>query len=236
MGQGMTGAGRTPTVGGPSGPPAPSTYYAPNPEYLLAQENYAQAQDAYNRALARFNNQRTGLLRQYGYLGDVDPKTGMVKNIRVDTGNSFGQLQQLLHNAALEDESAVNAAEDRGVFGGLAHQGESEARYQHQAQLGALASALQGNLTDLDNQQVDAKSALDQALYTLTHTAAQTAIQNNEFNPANVPSTNTKSKANTVAAQIAARNIANAVKNTKKITKLHPGVTVKKRRGVISMH
>lgn len=235
MGQGMTGAGGTPTVGGPTGPVAHNgPYYAPNPEYITAQENYAQAQDAYNRALARFNNQRTGLLRQYGYLGDIDPKTGMVKNVRVDTGNSFGQLQQLLHNAALEDEAAVNSAQDRGLVGGLAHQGESEARYTHQAQLGALASALQGGLTDLDNQQVDAKSTLDQALYALTHTAAQTAVDNGEFNPADLTASGVGG--GNPRAKVVARNVSRAVRNTKKITKLHPGVTVQRRRGVISMH
>jgi len=39
------------------------------------------------RALIRFNQQRTGLLQQYGYKGTVDPTTGMMTNLGVDTSN-----------------------------------------------------------------------------------------------------------------------------------------------------
>ena len=187
QGQDATGPYGTPGGGGAGGTDGSNpdgTYYAPNPEYVLAQENYAAANSAYGKALARLNQQRTGLLRQYGYMGDVDPTTGMVKNVRVDAGNSFGQLQQLLHGQALEDQNAQYNAEDRGLVGGLAHQAESELHYQHQAQSGNLANTLMSSLSGYDDQQQQAKEALDQALFDLSHTAAQTAVDNGEHNPA----------------------------------------------------
>jgi hypothetical protein len=196
----------TTTTTTPSRPPN-GAYYAPPQESTLAAENYAAANDAYRKALARLNQQRTGLLRQYGYMGDVDPSTGMVKNVRVDAGNSFGQLQQLLHGQALEDQNAEYAAEDRGLVGGLAHQGEQELHYQHQAQSGDLANTLMANLAGYDDQQQQAKEALDQALFDLQHQAVQDAINNSDFNPASPPSgggDGGTSKAQTVAQKVAA--------------------------------
>lgn len=180
-GMGGGGSPNAPSVSGGSG-----SYYAPPDEFNSAALNYADAQDAYKRALIRFNAQRGGLLRQYGYAGDIDPTTGMVKNLRVDAGNSYGLLQQLLHNQALEDTSAENAAQERGLVGGLAHQAEGELRYQHHGQSSDLANTLLGNLGDLNSQQLDAKHTLDMALYQLQHQAAQEAINNGEFNPADL--------------------------------------------------
>lgn len=197
----------------PTTPPPQGTYYAPPEEDTLAAENYATANNAYNNALARLNAQRMGTLRQAGYLGDVDPTTGLVKNVRVDAGNSFGDLQQLLHNQALEDENADYSAEDRGLVGGLANQGEAELHYGHQAQSSNLVNSLMANLAGYDDQQQQAKETLDQALFDLTHQAAQTAISNSEYNPAIPPDASGgggggNSKAKTVAEKIAAASEA----------------------------
>lgn len=161
-----------------------SPYYAPPPGSAQAGQDYAGANDAYRRALIRFNSQRTGLLRQYGYAGDINPENGMMTNLRVDAGNMHGGLQELLHNQALEDQNAQYAAEDRGLHGGLAHQAESELHYLHGGQSSALAQSLFGNLSGLDSQQLDAKSTLDQALWQLTHSAASDAVTNGDYNPA----------------------------------------------------
>lgn len=221
------------------------TYYSPPPEFNDAAEGYTLANSAYQKALARLNAQRLGSLRSAGYLGDVDPTTGMVKNIRVDTGNSFGGLQQLLHGQALEDQNAQYAAEDRGLVGGLAHQGESELHYQHQAQSGNFANQLMSTMAGYDDQQQSAKEALDQALFDLQHQAAQTAVTTGDYNPAGTGDTggdgsgsgggggNSRAK---TAAQIALSNITNTVKNTKRVMRLHPGATVQKKRGVTSIH
>lgn len=178
-GGGSTGGGST---GG-------GTYYAPPPGAVQSAEDYAGAQNAYNRALIRFNQQRTGLLRQYGYGGTIDPATGMVTNLHVDAGNAYGGLQQLLHQQNLEDQAAQYAAQDRGVVGGLAHQAESELAYGHHGQTSQLAQTLLGNLSDLNNQQLDAKATLDQALWQLQHQATTDAISGGDYNPADLGGT-----------------------------------------------
>lgn len=183
-----SGASALTTGGGGVMPPAPpgGTYYAPPSGTVDGAEQYASAQNAYNQALIRYNQQRTGLLSQYGYKGTIDPKTGLMTNVGVDPSNSYGQLQQLLHGQANEDQQADFAAEDRGLVGGLAHQGEQELSYQHHGQSSALANSLLGSLSDLNSQQLDSKTALDQALWQLQHGATTDAIDSGDYNPADL--------------------------------------------------
>lgn len=168
-----------PTSAADAGP-----YYAPPSGSTGAAENYAGAQDAYNRALIRFNGQRTGLLQQYGYKGTIDPTTGMMTNLGVDGGAMHGGLQDLLHNQALEDQNADYAAEDRGLHGGLAHQASSELHYQHGGQSSALVNALLSSLTGINDQQQEAKGTLNDALWSLTHDATTSAVDSGDYNPA----------------------------------------------------
>jgi hypothetical protein len=158
------------------------TYYAPPTGDDQAMQTYTNAQDAYNKALIKYNAQRTGLLRQYGYNGTVDPTTGMVNNIGVDTGNQYGQLQQLLHNQAAEDQQARYAAEDRGLVGGLAHQAQSELHYQHMGQSSDLANSLLGNLNDIDQQQLGSQQDLNNTLWQANQQATQDSINQQLFN------------------------------------------------------
>jgi hypothetical protein len=169
-----------PTAAG-SNPSSP--YYAPPSGSVDSAEQYAGANDAYKRALIRFNQQRTGLLQQYGYAGDINPENGMMQNLRVDGGNVHGALQELLGQQAGEDQNAEYAAEDRGLHGGLAHQAESALHYAHGGQTGRLAQNLLGGLSGLDSQQLDAHSALDTALWQLQHGATTDAVSNADYNP-----------------------------------------------------
>jgi hypothetical protein len=170
------------SAAGAASPSAP--YYAPPSGSVDSAEQYAGASDAYKRALIRFNQQRTGLLRQYGYAGDINPDNGMVQNLRVDGTNTHGALQELLGTQAGEDQNALYAAEDRGLHGGLANQAETSLHSAHSGQTSRLGQSLFGGLSDLDSQQLDAHSTLDQALWQLTHSATTNAIDNNDYNPA----------------------------------------------------
>lgn len=174
--------------GATTAPGSGGTYYAPPPGSMGAAEDYTGAQQAYNNALARYNQQRQGLLTQYGYKGTVDPSTGMMTNIGVDTGNATGQLQQLLHSQFNDDQAAEFNAEDRGLSGGLAHQAEGNLRYGHQADDANLANTLQGNLEGIDANQLDSKTTLDQALWQLQQQATNTATDAGNFNPADLSS------------------------------------------------
>lgn len=171
---------------------APSQYAQPQngpastvaPGSIDAAEQYTTADSAYKRALIRYNQQRTGLLAQYGYKGTIDPSSGRMTNLGVDTSNAHGQLQELLGQQDNEDLAAQYAAEDRGLHGGLANQGESSLREGHMGQTGALGQALFGSLADINSQQQDSQSTLDQALWQLQQQAASSAVDGGQFTPA----------------------------------------------------
>src|SRR5690242_12490231 len=128
-------------------------YDAPLPGGATAAQGALLANTAYQKALAQLNSRRSSTLRQYGYTGDVDAKTGSVANLRVDPFNPYGSFQTLLRNSAISGEQARNQAEGRGLHGGLAHQLERNVQYQHGAESQALGTALTQSLADYQSQQ-----------------------------------------------------------------------------------
>jgi hypothetical protein len=208
----------------------------------MAGQQYAAAEQAYQQALARYNNQRQGLLTNYGYAGSIDPKTGLVTKVHVDNTNTTGQYQQLLHNQYGEDENALYGMEDRGIFGGLANQAQSGLRFQHEGQDSSLMNALLGNLSDIDSQQLTAKQQLDQELWQLQEQAALDAIQQGDYNPGgdgsgdsggnsnNNNTSSSKTAAATHAAQVTkALAVAKKVIPTKAQSQVGKKTTVQKR-------
>lgn len=170
-------------------PPYAGPYSTPIPGSPLYLQAEAAANKAYEQALALVNQRRSGTLRQYGYLGDIDPKTGTIKNVRVDPNNPYGELQQLLHSSALSSEQAVNDAVGRGIHGGLAHQAEREVQFQHGAESAALGQSLTDALSQLQQEQNADLETRDQALYNAELDAARQAMDelasNGSVNPAN---------------------------------------------------
>lgn len=172
----------------PGAPSASSPYYAPPSGSVQSAEDYTAANQAYQQALARFNQQRTGLLQQYGYKGTVDPTTGMMTNVGVDTGNVNGQLQQLLGQQDQEDQNAEYSMEDRGIVGGLANQAQTALRAGHSAQSSGLAQTLLSGLSGLDDQQLTSQETLNAALWQAQHGATTDAIGTGDYNPADLSS------------------------------------------------
>jgi hypothetical protein len=148
------------------------------------------ATTAYQNALARINSKRSDTLRQFGYLGDIDPTSGVVNNVRVDPHNQFGGLQQMLRSNADEVQQARIAAEERGLHGGLAHKGITDAHYDLGNASQQLGSAFSGALGGYQDDQNSAAYARDQALYQAELEAARNAIENGQFNPADFSDTN----------------------------------------------
>lgn len=189
----LPSVGNGPASGGPTGNgPVQATYTpysTPIPGVALYGQAAAAAQKAYAQALAQLNQNRGSLLRSYGYLGDIDSKTGTVKNVRVDPHNPYGQFQQLLRNSALASEAAVDDAVGRGIHGGLAHQAESQVQYEHGMQSAQLGQALTDSLSQLQQEQSADAEARDQALYQAEldqlRTAMDTMASNGSVNPAN---------------------------------------------------
>jgi hypothetical protein len=148
-----------------------------------AQANLA-ANTAYKNTLARINQKRTQTLRQYGYLGDIDPNTGVLSNMRVDPNNAYGGLQGMLRHQAQDFQGAQDAASERHLVGGLAHRADSDLRYQHGAESAQFGQGLTDTLGGFQDDQNQAAYTRDQALYQAQLDAARLAIENQQFSPA----------------------------------------------------
>lgn len=227
------GSGQLPAVPGvtqPGGSP-----YDTNIPGAFGANGYADqslaANTAYKNALARINQKRLSTLRGAGYLGDIDPNSGVLSNLRVDGQNAYGGLQQMLRSQAGDFRSAQDSAEARGVFGGLAHKADTELKYQHGGQAAQFGSDLAGSLGDLQDQQDQAAYSRDGSLASAEQAAAESAIEQQQFNPgdysnltypgygtdpgANPPPTVVKPKALQVAAKVAAARKAGAASAAK---------------------
>jgi hypothetical protein len=139
---------------------------------------------AYNNTLARINRQRGQSLQQYGYQGDVDPVTGVLKNVHVDPNSQYGDFQSMLRNQATIAQQAEYANQDRGLRGGMANKALSDARYGFGQQSAQLGTNFANTFTDFQDQQAQAKYEYDRALYEQQLLDAQNAIANGGFNPA----------------------------------------------------
>lgn len=141
------------------------------------------ANTAYKNTLAQINQKRMASLRQAGYLGDVDPTSGVLSNIRVDPNNPYGGLQSMFRGQAGDFRNAQWAAEDRGLRGGLAHKADSELAYQHGAQAAQFGSDFANTLGGFQQDQNQAAYTRDSSLADAEWQAAQEAILNQNFNP-----------------------------------------------------
>ena len=153
---------------------------SPIPGSAVYGQEATLANNAYNNALASINKNRLNTLTQFGYTGHVDPTTGVVTGVGVDPHSTYGALQQMLHGAALEDQSANWGAQSRGLVGGLAHQALSQAHYAHGADLTNLGEQLTGQLDTLQNQQQSAGETRDAALWQAEQDALNTDLTNQQ--------------------------------------------------------
>ena len=171
-------------------PPAASPIPLAGGDYASAA---ALAGNAYQNALAQINSQRQSALQQYGYQGTIDPTTGTLTNMQVDPNNPYGQYQQMLA-AGASNLSGVQASDmarglgavsgDRG--GGLAAQGLTAAHQAFGADSANLGQSLMSTLGDLQGQQTNAQDTMNNALWQAELDAAQNAIQNQQFDTADM--------------------------------------------------
>lgn len=135
------------------------------------------ANTAYGNALVRLNQQRQSTLNQYGYMGDIDPNSGALTNMRVDPNNPYGQYQQTLRGGAQESEAATDDAAGRGLSGGLAQQGQTQAKYDFGKATNALGTSLTDTLGGYDTSQTDADNQRVEAVTSAREQAAAAALQ-----------------------------------------------------------
>lgn len=143
------------------------------------------AKTAYQKALARLNQQRGTTIRNAGFKADIDPETGMVKGLGVDQTSMYGDFQQLNRQQAQRDEQARWGAQERGLGsgGGLAAQLRNNVRYDFGAQDAKLGTDLAGALAGFSDQQVQYGQQRDAALYEAQLAAAREAQQNEMWSP-----------------------------------------------------
>ena len=140
---------------------------------------------AYKNALARINQQRQATYRQYGYLADVDPTTGVTRHLRVDPYNPYGELQTMLRDTANNFEQSRFENEDRGIFGGLANKAYTQDKYDAGKASADLGTSLQNIIGQLQDQQNQAAYERDMALANAELGAAESSIGSGSFNPGN---------------------------------------------------
>lgn len=159
--------------------------YQPSNLPIPGADQYASAavlaNNAYDKALAQINQNRMNTLTNYGYTGTVDPTSGAVTNVRIDPNSIYGTAQTLFHNQAVDDRNAQFAAQDRGLFGGLAHQAASELHYQHGGERSALGQNLLDQLSGFDTQQQSASESKNNALWQAQQAALDAEMQS-EYN------------------------------------------------------
>lgn len=143
------------------------------------------AKTAYQKSLARLNDQRGTRLYRAGFEGDINAETGVIDNVRASQTNKYGEFQQLNRNQAMQDESLRNQGIERGLGtgGGLAAQQRSYARYGYGMQDAAFGRSLTGDLAGFQDQQTGAAQDRDAALYQAELAAAQAAQQNGDWSP-----------------------------------------------------
>lgn len=182
------GAGKFAAATNPAPPPqstSPDQQPSPIPGVDLYGQAALAAKTAYQKALAQINNQRHTALQQYGYLGDIDPNTGTLTNMRVDPNNPYGAFQEMLSSHAQQQEAARNAAAARGLgHGGLAAQGITADHRAFGADSAQLGQSLMSQLEGLQQQQTDAQNTMDSALYQAELDQARNAIANGMFDTA----------------------------------------------------
>lgn len=145
------------------------------------------AKTAYQKALARLNQQRGTTIRNAGFKANINAETGMVEGLGVDQSSMYGDFQQLNRQQAMQDEAARWGGVERGLGagGGLAAQLQNNARYGFGAQDAAFGNSLQSALSGYTDQQTQAGQDRDAALYEAQLGATREAQQQAMWSPTN---------------------------------------------------
>lgn len=130
--------------------------------------------------MARIADQKSSLLRSYGYTQGADG------SLSVDPSNPYGKFQQMLSSQATASHHLEDLHRAGGFESGYGHAADDQLRLQQGGESFALGQGLTDALAGFKDQENTAGYDKDSALYTAAQTAAEQAIQDQAFNPANV--------------------------------------------------
>ena len=233
---------------------APTTGLAPNPQAPPGTSSIPGAYDiagadalalkAYQNALAQVNQGRTATLQQYGYLGDINPTTGELTNLRVDPHNPYGAYQQMLKGGDQAKLAAEYAAQGRGLgSGGLAAQGITAAHQQFGADSAQMGQNIMNSLEGLQQTQTDAQQTYNDALWQAQQQATAQAIAAGAFDTAPAAPAQPYGQGATGSALPKPTTSAPKTTTTKrptsssvKVTANKTGASANKKQGIYAIH
>lgn len=154
----------------------------PIPGASQVGQTYLSAVDAYKRALAQFNQQRQGLMTQYGYTSDVDPVSGVMKNTRVDPNNPYGEYQLNRRSNYMDYLGAEENRMSRGLGRkGLGAQMLNDMRFGWGGKDSATSRALIDSMSGIDQAQQSAYANMTNSYWEALLSAAQSGIEGGDF-------------------------------------------------------
>jgi len=160
----------------------------PIPGASQVGQTYLTAVDAYKRALARFSQQRQGLMSQYGYTGDVDSKSGVFKNVRVDPNNPYGEYQL---NRRSNYMDYLGAEENRTARGlgrkGLGSQMLNDLRFGWGGKDVSTSSSLINSLYGVDSEQQQGYADMVNSYWEALLSATRDGVEGGDFGYADDP-------------------------------------------------
>lgn len=146
------------------------------------QDQWILAQQAWQDATTRINQNRMDIWKRYGFTGQVDDK-GNLTSFSADPNNPFGEYQQMGRTYAQGYQNQEDIAAARGLAGaGLGQADEVNTRFQMRSDQDRMATDLQRSMFDLADQQSQADYQKNSMYPTLQ--AQQTAdnIQAGNYN------------------------------------------------------
>lgn len=152
------------------------------PGASVIAQGAAQGLAEYKRALARLNQNRLGTLTESGYTGEIDPETGVLKNMRVDSSNPYGTYQKMRYGNARDSDALRDASMERGIGSkGLGAQSRAAARFAWGAADTAMAQGLSRTLSGFDEQQQGAWQQYQNLLWQLEMEAMRAAAESGDY-------------------------------------------------------
>lgn len=149
------------------------------------KEQQAQAQQAYNDALASINQKQGETMRTYGYTGDFDPLTGAVTNQQFDASNPYGLIQQSMNQFNTGDRQLKEDAYARGLSGesGLGSQDRGLLQDAFAGQQVEMGRGYLSQLQGVNQDRMSAKSQLAESMLQAQMNSINASIQNQLYTP-----------------------------------------------------
>jgi hypothetical protein len=156
----------------PQQPQQPTGSQIPNQGIYLQKQ--AQAEQAYQRALAQLAARKSQTFKNYGFL----------ENGQVDPNATHGKIQDLWREQAGAAQQEDYSMLGRGIKGGLAGQVRTLAKLREGGQNLGLQNEYTGAMSDIANAATQAEADKNAAMLAIQQEAEQEARQNQQFTPA----------------------------------------------------